>query len=71
MIGGHDCGICLAACPFTKLDNSFIHIHNMVRQIVSATPVFNGIFRKLDTDPGYGKDPEDWWDMDLPPYGLK
>jgi len=42
-----------------------------VRQIVSATPVFNGIFRKLDTDPGYGKDPEDWWDMDLPPYGLK
>jgi epoxyqueuosine reductase len=69
-IGGHDCGICLAACPFSKLDKSFIHIHDFVRQIVSTTPVFNKTFRKLDTDPGYGRNPEAWWDMDLPPYGV-
>jgi len=69
-IGGHDCGICLAACPFSKVDTSFIHIHNLVRQILSATSVFNRMFRKLDTDPGYGRDPEAWWDIDLPPYGL-
>ena len=66
-IGGHDCGICLAACPFSKQDKSFIH--DLVRQIIATTPVFNGMFRKLDTDPGYGKDPEAWWNLDLPPYG--
>ncbi len=69
-IGGHDCGICLAACPFSKLDKSFIHIHNMVREIVSTTPVFNKMFRKLDTDQGYGMSPESWWDTDLPPHGI-
>jgi epoxyqueuosine reductase len=69
-IGGHDCGICLAACPFSKQDDSFIHIHNTVRQIISTTSVFNGVFRKLDTDPGYGRNPETWWDIDLSPYGL-
>jgi len=69
-IGGHDCGICLAACPFSKLDKSFIHIHNLIRQILSTTPVFNGMFRKLDGDSGYGRNPETWWDSDLPTYGI-
>jgi reductive dehalogenase len=59
-LGGHDCGICLA-------DGSFIH--DLVRQIVATTPAFNKIFRKLDTDLGYGKDPEAWWNFDLPPHG--
>ncbi|MQY81482.1 MAG: reductive dehalogenase [Dehalococcoidia bacterium] len=70
-IGGHDCGICLATCPFSKQDKSFIHIHDFVRQIIATTPAFNGMFRKLDTDPGYGKDPEAWWELDLPPHGYK
>jgi len=60
----------LAACPFSKQDRTFIHIHNTVRQIISNTSVFNGMFRKLDTDPGYGRNPETWWDIDLSPYGL-
>ena len=68
-LGGHDCGICLASCPFSKQDTSFIHIHDFVRQVVSTTPAFNKMFRKLDTDPGYGKDPETWWNLNLPPYG--
>ena len=68
-LGGHDCGICLATCPFSKQDKSFIHIHDLVRQIISTTPVFNRMFRRLDTDPGYGKDSEAWWELDLPPHG--
>jgi epoxyqueuosine reductase len=68
-LGGHDCGICLASCPFSKQDSSFIRIHDFVRQTISTTSAFNGIFRKLDTDPGYGKDPEAWWNLNLPPYG--
>jgi len=68
-IGGHDCGICLASCPFSKQDNSFIHIHDFVRQIISTTPVFNSTFRKMDNDPGFVKDPEAWWNLDLPPHG--
>ncbi|HEY55662.1 MAG TPA: reductive dehalogenase [Dehalococcoidia bacterium] len=70
-LGGHDCGICLACCPFSKQDKSFIHMHDMVRQIIATTPAFNGMFRKLDTDPGYGNDPEAWWELDLPPHGYK
>ncbi|MQY66732.1 MAG: hypothetical protein GH159_00190 [Dehalococcoidia bacterium] len=68
-IGAHDCGICLATCPFSKQDKSFIHIHDFVRQMISTTPAFNGMFRKLDNDPGFGKDPEAWWNLDLPPHG--
>jgi epoxyqueuosine reductase len=68
-LGGHDCGICLAACPFSKQGKSSINIHDLVRQIISTTPAFNGILRKLDTDPGYGKEPEAWWELDLPPHG--
>jgi epoxyqueuosine reductase len=68
-LGGHDCGICLASCPFSKQDKSFIHIHDFVRQVIATTPTFNGMFRKLDTDRGYGKDPEAWWEFDLPPHG--
>ena len=70
-IGGHDCGICLASCPFSKQDKSFIHIHDFVRQIIANAPAFNGMFRKLDTDRGYGKDAEEWWELDLPPHGYK
>ena len=68
-LGGHDCGICLATCPFSKQDRSFIRIHDFVRQMISTTSAFNSMFRKLDTDPGFGKDPEAWWNLDLPPHG--
>jgi epoxyqueuosine reductase len=68
-LGGHDCGICLASCPFSKQDRSFIHIHDFVRQVIATTPAFNGMFRKLDTDRGFGRDPESWWELDLPPHG--
>ena len=29
---------------------------------VIDTPAFNGMLRRLDTDPGYGKNPEAWWE---------
>ncbi len=70
-LGGHDCGICLASCPFSKQDKSFIHIHDFVRQVIATTPAFNRMLRKLDTDRGFGNDPEAWWEFDLPPHGYK
>jgi epoxyqueuosine reductase len=70
-LGGHDCGICLASCPFSKQDKSFIHLHDFVRQVISTTPAFNRMFRKLDTDRGFGRDPEAWWQLELPPHGYK
>lgn len=70
-IGGHDCGICLASCPLSKQDTSFIRIHDFVRQVISTTPTFNRMITKLYTDPGYGKDAEAWWKLDLPPHGYK
>ena len=70
-LGGHDCGICLASCPLSKQDTSLIHIHNFARQVISTTPVFNSIITKMYADPGYGKDTEAWWDLDLPPHGYK
>jgi epoxyqueuosine reductase len=70
-LGGHDCGICLACCPLSRQDTSLIHIHDFVRRVISTTPAFNKIITKLYTDPGYGKDAEAWWELDLPPHGYK
>ncbi|MFP3897949.1 MAG: reductive dehalogenase [Dehalococcoidia bacterium] len=70
-LGGHDCGICLASCPLSKQDTSLIHRHSLVRQVISTTPVFNRMITKLYSDPGYGKDAEAWWQLDLPPHGYK
>jgi epoxyqueuosine reductase len=65
------CIICFAVCPFTKQDKSFMHA--FVQQTIAAAPAFNGLIRKMDDIFGYGqlKDPESWWDMELPPYGYQ
>jgi hypothetical protein len=32
--------------------------------------MLNGAFRKMDNTTGYLlRDPEEWWNTDLPPYG--
>jgi epoxyqueuosine reductase QueG len=70
-LGGHDCGICLASCPLSRQDTTFVHKHKLVRQVISTTPAFNGIIARMYADPGFGKDSEAWWGLDLPPHGYK
>lgn len=66
---GGSCIICFAVCPFTKQDKSFMHA--FVHQAIATTPAFNSVLRQMDDVFGYGKlkDPESWWDLDLPPFG--
>ncbi|MFC1998935.1 hypothetical protein ACFLVR_04785 [Chloroflexota bacterium] len=64
------CATCLAVCPFAKKDKSFIH--HFVEATVAKTSILNGLFTKLDGIMGYDipKDPESWWDLGLPPFGI-
>jgi epoxyqueuosine reductase len=67
----NSCSVCIAVCPFSKLYKA--PYHDIVRTISSNTPIFNGALKKMDDIIGYGKRPEDelenFWDMDLPPFG--
>jgi len=64
------CSTCLSVCPFSKKHKSFIH--TIVESTIAKTPIFNGLFTKMDGLLGYDlpKDAESWWDMDMPPYGM-
>jgi reductive dehalogenase len=63
---GSACGVCLASCPYTKGDQSWIH--EGVKATVSIAPAADGAFRNMDNAFGYGKqrDPEQWWTKDSP-----
>jgi len=73
---GTNCGICFAVCPFASKNKAFM---NAFRDAMASTvPVFDGVFKTLD-DMLYGnpgatgipqKDPEGWWKLDLPDYGI-
>lgn len=65
-----DCGICLAVCPFSKKDKAWIH--QWVKAGVSVLPALDGFFRSMDDAFSYGaqKDPELWWHLDLPIFGV-
>ncbi|GMW05178.1 MAG: reductive dehalogenase [Dehalococcoides mccartyi] len=64
------CPVCQGSCPFnTNGDGSFIH--DLVRNTVSVTPVFNSFFASMEKTMGYGrKDPRDWWNIDDYTYGI-
>ncbi len=67
---GTGCSICFSVCPFTKHDKAWIH--DWVKGGIAAAPVLNSFFRSMDDAFGYGaqKDPELWWHLDLPEYGI-
>jgi ferredoxin len=48
---GTDCGVCMAACPFSHPDNAF---HNFVRRLVRALPGLAAAFVRAD-DLLYGR----------------
>ncbi|MFC1978536.1 reductive dehalogenase [Chloroflexota bacterium] len=64
------CSTCLSVCPFSKKHKSFVH--SLVESTIAKTPIFNGLFTKMDGLLGYdeAKNAESWWDMDMPPYGM-
>ncbi len=64
------CGICFAVCPFAKDDK--VWLHDWVRSTVATLPLFNKYLRNLDDAFSYGamKDPLEWWELDLPEYGI-
>jgi epoxyqueuosine reductase len=67
---GSDCGICFAVCPFSKEDKAWIHA--WIKASVATVPPLDGFLRSIDDAFGYGsrKDPEAWWNLDLPEFGI-
>jgi|GEM_PF-574077 len=64
--GPHDCGICMAQCPFSN-DND-APIHTFVRATVGSTTALNGFYANMEKLFGYGNknnSPEDWWNRNL------
>ena len=64
------CTICFAVCPYTKADKAWVH--DLVKAAASVAPATDGLFRRLDDAFGYGgqHDAEDWWEEDLPAFGI-
>ena len=64
------CSVCFGVCPLSKGSNKASY-NDFMKTFMSTTPVFNGLFRKIDDFFGYGikGDPERFWDMDMPPFG--
>lgn len=73
---GTNCGICFAVCPFASKDKALVHA--VRNRIAAATPLLDRTFKSLDDllytpvkDMGMPqKDPESWWTLDLPDYGI-
>jgi epoxyqueuosine reductase len=65
------CALCLNACPWNKPNG---WLHRLVKAIIKRTSLFNKFFVAADKFFGYGKvppsNPEKWWDLDLPTYGI-
>ncbi len=67
---GTNCGICFAVCPYSK-DNK-VWMHSWAQGFISKLPVLGKYFRNLDDAFSYGamKNAEEWWELDLPEYGI-
>ncbi|MBL7164766.1 MAG: reductive dehalogenase [Anaerolineales bacterium] len=67
---GTNCGICFAVCPFAKKNKAWIH--DWVKAGIASFPMLDGTIRSMDDAFSYGaqKDPETWWRLDMPEYGI-
>ncbi|MFZ5908462.1 MAG: reductive dehalogenase [Chloroflexota bacterium] len=67
---GTNCSICFSVCPFAKKNKTWIS--QWVKAGISVAPVFDPMFRSMDDAFSYGaqKDPDEWWWLDLPEYGI-
>ncbi len=73
---GANCGRCFAVCPYGGKGQALVH--QFAGSVSSATPAMNGLFRRMH-DAMFGKaepvfepikEPEKWWTLDLPEYGI-
>lgn len=73
---GTNCGTCFAVCPFAGKDKALVH--QFTKALVAGVPVFDGALKSM-RDMAYGvphadgtaiKDPDTWWKLDLPEYGI-
>jgi reductive dehalogenase len=64
------CSRCIAVCPWAKKDKTMIH--EIVKASSAKIPILASFFTTMDETFGYGeqKDPEKWWHMNLPEYGI-
>lgn len=64
------CMICLAVCPYSKKNRAAAH--GLVKATIANTDLLNGVLRSVDDAFGYGgqKNPDAWWELDLPPLGV-
>ncbi|OEF98008.1 reductive dehalogenase [Desulfuribacillus alkaliarsenatis] len=64
-----NCANCQSACPYTKKNHT--KIHAAVKATIAKTSAFNGMIASMDDMFAYGigKDPKNWWDLDLPRFG--
>ena len=69
-VAGTNCGICFAVCPFAKKDKAWVH--EWVKAGSATAPFLDSFFRSMDDAFGYGTQAsaEEWWDLDLPEYGI-
>ncbi|MBA7668402.1 hypothetical protein ES703_76512 [subsurface metagenome] len=67
---GSGCSLCAACCSFSVGNEAMIH--NVIKGTVATTGLFNSFFASMNNFFGYGtfKDPEEWWDMSLPMFGI-
>jgi epoxyqueuosine reductase len=73
---GTNCGICFAVCPYAS--NNRALVHEMAYSLISNVPMADPLVKMMH-DVTYGthdasgkpvKDPEAWWNLDLPDYGI-
>ena len=73
-VGADDKGggrACFAVCPFGE--DRAAAIHNVIRATTATTGLFNSFFANMADVFGvgnYGEDPDLWWDMSLPAFGI-
>ncbi|XUX01474.1 MAG: 4Fe-4S double cluster binding domain-containing protein [Dehalogenimonas sp.] len=68
------CGICMGTCVLNKLDSS--SIQELVKPVISNTPLFNNFFQTMERAFGYGpldqSEWEEWWTLGekMPIHGI-
>jgi reductive dehalogenase len=69
-VNGEGGRICYACCVFGEDDAALMH--SIVRGTVATTGIFNGFLANMSDffDYGVHRDPEEWWDLSLPAFGM-
>jgi epoxyqueuosine reductase len=63
------CATCFAVCPLSRGTNGTI-FQNILKNTITTIPSFDTVVKMLDGSLGNGlnKNPDEFWDMDLPPF---